>query len=320
MKNKKVKLGILVLAAVILFTATAFASTPGNEGYEALKQIMMDQQELKAICNATIDGSFQVQDNGRIIAEAVGKVKGNHEAGEASGNVTVKLMDKEQELSFFRSNGASYLVDETNARYYQLVNTTGEFDRSQRKISRGDFAGSHHMGKAGEALLDYFVGDLKSQFSLSNNVDGTRSITLDLNGNEIPAPINLLVGAAVENKNGYSDKQYESRMDPAQKEQLIEKLPFLKEFTVTEKDMPRLKTDVKLEGIFVKLIVDETNKVKSFEVKIKITGKDANGAAHEIIFLGSASISDLNNTTVDSFNPDGKSIETLDMKEFKDNQ
>lgn len=38
MKNKKVKLGVLVLAAVTLFTATAFAATSGNDGYETLKQ------------------------------------------------------------------------------------------------------------------------------------------------------------------------------------------------------------------------------------------------------------------------------------------
>jgi hypothetical protein len=319
MKNKKLKLGILILAAVTLFTATAFASAPVNEGYDTLKQIMMNQQDAKEYGIATVDGSFQISDNGKVIVEATGKVKGNHEVGEASGNVNIKFMDKAQELSFYKNKAAAYLVDETNSRYYQPVNMDKKINNRNEEYNRSDFAENHKMGSAGEALMDYFVGDLKSQFALSQNADGTRSIILDLDQNEIPTTINLLTAAAVENKGNSNDEDYKTRMTPAKKELLIEKLPFLKQFDGIENVMPRLETDVKLEGVYLKLSIDEKDHLKSFDVKFSITGKDANGASHDVTLSGSATVSDLNNTVVDSFNPDGKIIETIDMQEFEEN-
>jgi hypothetical protein len=319
MNNKKVKLGVLILAAVTVFTATAFASTStySNGGYEVLKQVMKSSQEVKHSSNTSFNGSFQMLDNGKVIAEMTGDVKEGLEGKEASGNMQIKLMGKEQDLSFFKSGEASYLVDKTNEKYYQMINMTEDTDKRHKQFRREDAAGQHQMGKSSEALMDYLMGDLKSQFELSQNADGTKSITLDLNQNEIPVPISLLVGIAAENNRDCSNAEYEEGMDLAQKELLMEKLPFLKEFSELEKDMPKLKQDVKLTGIFLKLDVDQNDQIKSFDVKINTTGKDVNGTYHEESFVGSSSVNDINNTSVDTFSPDGKNIETIDAKDFK---
>ncbi|MBC7958828.1 MAG: hypothetical protein H7X94_03075 [Vallitaleaceae bacterium] len=318
MKNKKVRMGVLVLAAVTVFTATAFASTStyNNGGYEALKQIMKNSEETKHLSSTSFNGTFQMSDNGKVIAEVTGDVKENLEGKEASGNVQIKLMGKEQDLSFFKSGEESYLVDKTNAKYYQLVNMTKDTDEKHKAINREEAMGEQHMGKTGEALMDYLMGDLKSQFELTQNADGTKSITVDLNENEIPVPMNLLVGIAAENDSNSSNMDYEDGMDLAKKELLMGKMPFLKEFYELGKDMPKLKQDVKLTGISLKLNVDENDKIKSFDVKISTTGKDANGTYHEVSFSGSSFINDINSISVDTFSPDGKSIETIDAKDF----
>jgi len=318
MKNKKVKLGVLVLAAVTVFTATAFASTStyNNGGYEALKQIMKSSHETKHLSNTSFGGTFQMSDNGKIIAEMTGEVKENLEGKEANGNVKIKLMGKEQDLSFFKSGETSYLVDKTNAKYYQLVNMTKDTDEKHRAFDREEAMGEQHMGKTGEALMDYLMGDLKSQFELNQNADGSKSITVDLNENEIPVPINLLVGIATENNINHSNIDYEDGMDLAQKELLMGKMPFLKEFSELGKNMPKLKQDVKLTGILLKLNVDGNDQIKSFDVKISTTGIDSKGTYHEVSFSGSSSINDINNTSVDTFNPDGKNIETIDAEDF----
>lgn len=318
MKSKNVRLGILVIAAVALFTATAFAAAPTNEGYEALKQIMKDSQATVAFDNATFDGSFQVSDNGKVIAEITGKVKGNHEGNQASGNLQVNMMGKVQDLSFYKSSEAAYLVDKNNLKYYQFTNMNEEMDRKNEYYSREDYSGGHRMGNTAEALMDYFVGDLKSQFELSGNADGSKSITLDLNQNEIPVPLNLMVGLAVENKSNDYNSQFESRMDPLKKAQLIEKLPFLENFSGMKNIMPELKEDVKLTGLFTKLNFDADNKIQSIDFKMNISGKDENGTIHEIIFSGSAAINDINSTTIDTFDPAGKNIEIIDCREFQD--
>ncbi len=322
MQNKKVKLGALVLAAVTLFTATAFASasTYNNGGYEALKEIMKSSQETKHLSSTSFNGTFKMSDNGKVIAEMTGDVKENHDDKEANGNVRIKLMGKEQDLSFYKSGEASYLVDQTNDKYYQLVNMTQDTDKKHKEINRKESMEEQHMGKAGEALMDYLVGDLKSQFELTQNADGTKSITVDLDENEIPVPMNLLVGIAAENNSNCSKKEYEDGMDIAQKELMFKKMPFLEQYSELGKDMPKLKQDVKLTGLFLKLNVDENNQIKAFDVKIATTGKDANGTFHEVSFLGSSSINDTNSTSVDTFSPDGKSIEIIDAKDFNRNE
>lgn len=318
MKNKKIKLGALVLAAVTLFTATAFASasTHSNGGYEALKEIMKSSQETKHLSSTSFNGTFKMSDNGKVIAEMTGKVKENYEGKEVNGNVQIKLMDKEQDLSFYKSGEASYLVDQTNDKYYQLVNMTQDKDKKHKEINREKRMEDQQMGKAGEALMDYLMGDLKSQFELTQNADGTKSITVDLDENEIPVPMNLLVGIAAESNRHCSNIECDDGMDLAQKELMKEKMPFLKEFSELGKNMPKLEQDVKLTGLFVKLNVDENNQIKAFDVKIATEGKDANGTSHEVSFLGSSSINDINSTSVDTFSPAGKSIETIDARDF----
>ena len=316
MKNKKVKLGIIVMAAVTLFTATAFAANSNNGGYEVFKEVMKSSQETKHFANASFDGAFKMIDNGKEISEITGEVKGTREDKEASGNVQFKLMGKEQDLSFYRSGETSYLVDQTNAKYYQLVNIDKDQYKKHKAIENNDGYENHQMGKTGEAFMDYFVGDLKYQFELSENTDGTKSITLDLDQNEIPVPINLLMGIAADGSDR-SDVDCEDGMDLAQKELLMGKMPFLKIFSDLGKDIPKLKEDIKLTGIVLKLNVDENNQIKSFDAKINTTGKDANGEYHEISLLGSLNIKDINSTTVDKFSPDGKSIETIDAEDFK---
>lgn len=316
MKNKKVKLGILLMAAVTLFTATAFAANTNNGGYEEFKQIMKSSQDTKHLSSTSLNGTFQMIDNGKLIAEMTGEVKENQEGKEASGNVQIKLMGKEQDISFFKSGEASYLVDKTNDKYYQLVNMTQDIDEKRKVTNKEDGAVEHQMGKTGEALMDYLMGDLKSQFELTQNADGTKSITVDLNQNEIPVPLNLLVGIAAENDSNCSNADYEYGMDSVQKELMLIKLPFLKDFSELGKDMPKLKQDVKLTRIILKLNADKNNQIKSFDVKINSTGKDANGTYHEVSFLGSSSVNDISNIAVDTFSPDGKNIETLDAEDF----
>jgi hypothetical protein len=310
MINKKLKLGVLVLAAVTVFTATAFAanSNISNGGYDEFKQIMKNSQQVKQASNANLNGAFTITDNGKVIAEMKGDVKGNCEGEKANGNVQIKLMGKEQDLSFYKNGEDSYLVDKTNDKSYQLINMNKDKDHKVSKRHREVRAEKPQMGKASEALMDYLVGDLKSQFELTQNNDGTKSITLDLDQNEIPVPLNLLVVVAAENRD-CSNAQYENGMDTA-------KLPFLKEFSDLGKDLPKLKQDVKLTGFILKLNVDEKDQIKSFDVKISTTGNDVNGTYHELTFSSSTSISDINNTSVDTFNPNGKTIETIDAKDF----
>lgn len=317
MKNKKVKLGVLVMAAVTLFTATAFAANTGNEGYEALKEIMKDSKRTEALTSASLNGSFQVSDNGTIITAFTGKVKANHEEDQISGDVQIDLKGKKQDLSFFHKDDEVYLSDNTNTKYYKLENVKKDHEKRRADYNREEYAGHDEMGTTEEALLDYFVGDLKSQFELTKNGDGSKTITMDLDQNEVPAAFNLLMAAAVGNEDEAS-RHNKSEMSDEEKQLLVEKLPFMKDLIEADKDLlPVLKQNVKITALLVKFNVDSENQIKSFETKLSISGSDANGVYHEVSFQGAVTISDINITKVEQFDRNGKNIEIINAEEFK---
>ncbi len=317
MKNKKVKLGILVMAAVTLFTATALAGTTENEGYTALKEIMKDSKRTEALTSASFNGSFQVSDNGKIITAFTGKVNANRPDEQSSGNVQIDLNGKKQELSFFQKDEEVYLSDNTNTKYYKLENAERGYDKRHDEYNSKEYSGHDEMGATEEALLDLFVGDLKSQFELRKNGDGSRTITIDLDKNEIPAAFNLITAAAVSNEDQESGHD-KSKMSDEEKKLLVEKLPFMKELIEADEDLlPVLKQNVKITTLLVKFNVDSENQLKSFETKLSISGSDAKGVYHELAFQGEVTISDINNTKVEQFDQNGKNIEIINAEDFK---
>ncbi len=319
MKNKKVKLGVLVMAAVTLFTATAFAANTGNGGYEALKEILKDSKRTEAHTNASIDGSFQVSDNGKIITAFIGRVKANHEKDQISGDVQIDLKGIKQDLSLYHKDDEVYLSDNANSKYYKLENVKKEHGKRHADYNSEEYAGHDEMGATEEALLDYFVGDLKSQFELTKNGDGSKTITMDLDQNEVPAALNLLTAAAVSDEDKAS-RHNKSEMSDKEKQLLVEKLPFMKDLIEADKDLlPVLKQNVKITALLVKFDVDSENQVKSFETKLSISGSDADGVYHEVAFQGAVTVSDINNTQVEQFDQNGKNIEIINAEDFKCN-
>ncbi len=318
MKNKKVKLGLLVMAAVTLFTATAFAATTtGNEGYAALKEIMKDSKRSEALTSASFSGSFQVSDNGKIITAFTGKVNANRPEEQSSGNVQIDLKGKKQELSFFQKGEEVYLADNANTKYYKLENVERGHEKRRPDYNREEYSHDDEMGTAEEAILDLFVGDLKSQFELTRNGDGSKTISIDLDQNEIPAAFNLLTAAAVSDQDQAS-RHNKSEMSDEEKQLLVEKLPFMKDLIEADKDLlPALKQNVKITALVVKLNVDSDSQMKSFETKLSISGTDAAGIYHEVAFQGTVSVSDINNTKVEQFDQNGKNIEIINAKDLK---
>jgi len=317
MKNKKLKLGALVMAAVTLFTATAFAAGTGEDGYTALKEVMKDSQKIEVATSASFNGSFQVTDNGKTVSLLTGKVNVNRPDKESSGNVQIDQKGKKQELSFYQKDDEVFLFDNTNGKYYKVENVEKDNNRQSYYYNREEYPGDREMDATQEALLDLIVGDLKSQFELSKNGDGSRTITLDLDENEIPTACNLLL-AAVAGNDDQACRQNESQMGDKEKQLLIEKLPFMKDFMEADKEkLPVLKQNVKINAFLIKLDVDSENQLKSIETKLSISGSDANGTYHEISFQGAITISDINNTKVEKFELNGKDIEVINADELK---
>lgn len=185
----------------------------------------------------TADGTIKVQDAG--------------DEHSVSSDFDFTLMGVERSGSVYSSNDESiYLVDRTNDLHYQVINLDDEHASKHDDRQVEDFH-ERSMNKAEEALLDFIVGDLKDNFSVTNHVDGSKTIKVDISNEEIPLPLRLLMDvASTENS---KERAHSSEL-PTELERL-KQLPFFQGFEEIDLDeqLPELTEDVAIEHIQLQL-------------------------------------------------------------------
>lgn len=305
-------------AAVTLFTATAFAYTPNTEGYNAFKEVLKaNYMSGNTIESATINGNFTVKADGKTVlaTDGTAKVADTENGHIASSDFDFTLMGVERSGSLYSSGDDSmYMVDRTHDLNYQVINTDEENAGKHRKWhDKGDSQG-RSMSKAEEVLLDFIVGDLKNNFSVTNHADGSKTITADIDDKDIPLPIRLLMDVA-ESKDKMERKHAEEA--PAQWER-IKQLPFFQGLTDIDFDeqLPDLTEDFTIEHVTLQFTVDADNELQSVQGELEVSGKDEAGVAHTVEIEGAGDVSGINATVPDAYDPTGKNIEIIDAATF----
>jgi hypothetical protein len=295
-------------AAVTLFTATAFAYTPNTEGYNAFKEVLKaNQLSGKAFESATMNGNFTVTVDGKSVLAADGKMK---VADAEDGHIVSS--------GSLYSNGdeSIYMVDRTHDLHYQVINTNEENASKHRVRSHKDDFHDRSMSKAEEVLLDFMVGDLKDNFSVTNHADGSKTITADIDEKDIPLPIRLLMDVA--ESNDRIERKHTEEV-PAEWER-IKQLPFFKGLKDInfEEQMPELTKDFAIEHVMLQFTVNVDHELQSVQGELEVSGKDEAGVAHTVEIEGAGDVSGINATTPDVYDPAGKNIEIIDAATFDD--
>lgn len=312
-KSKIIMIGA-ALAAMTLFTATAFAYTPNTEGYDAFKAVLKSNPTSgAAIESSTVNGNFSVTVDGKTVLKADGLAKMGEAGGEhnVSGDLGFTLMGIERNASLY-SNGDDkvYLVDRTHDLHYQVINLNDEHAGEYREWSGEEDFQDRPMNKAEEALLDFMVGDLKDNFSVANQADGSKTITVDISKEDIPLPIRLLMDAA-----SAEERVGRAHAPAAHTEwEQIRQLPFFQgiEGIDLEAQLPELTEDVAIEHVRLQMTVDANNEVQGVQGELEVSGKDEAGVTHRVEMEGAGDLSGFNATTPDAYDPAGKSVEMID--------
>lgn len=313
-KSKMLMIGAIV-AAVSLFTVTAFASTPNTTGYKAFKEMLKaNPMSGKTIQSATANGSFTVKVDGETVLEAGGVMKVEN-AGGASGDFDITLMGVERSGSVYSSgDNTVYFVDQTHDLHYQVINLGDEqVGKRNKKTDEADF---HHrpMNKAEEAFLDFMVGNLKDNFSVTNHSNGSRTIMLNVSKEEIPLPLRLLVDVA-----SSADKNERSHTEevPAEWDRL-QQLPFFQGLAGTDlpEQLPKLTKDVVIEHVRLQLTVDANSRLQGVQGQLEVSGKDEAGVTHRVEMAGAGNVSGINTTTPDLYDSADKFVEIIDAAAF----
>ena len=283
MKSKKIKtIMITALTGCALLSVTVVASASVASGYETYKSAA---KNLAVTSNATCSTSFEVKDNGTtdISGTSVEKLDGTNN----SSITNIKIGDVTKETETSRIDGKTIVKDGEN--YYSR---DGKVNEKNNRIEK-KFDASSSRAKLGEMVLDTLVGDVKNQFV----VDGD-TISVNLEGAQIPELAKLAISAAAEEQNNKKDNNKVEAGKDGLKDAL-NSIPNLKNI-----DVKSLSMTAKVDG--------STLTDNSF--KIVITGDDESGVSHEVEVSVDAAISGVNSTKADSIDTTGKQVQTMQNK------
>lgn len=317
--NKKLLVAGSLVAATALFTVAAFAAPSSYTGYEALKEVLKSNQAShNMIKNGTFTGEYSLSDNDKVIFELAGSAAFNEDGKQGSGHFEVEADQLKRAANFYANDKEVYFEDLTNGLNYKVLNS--ESSDLENRYSHYDNASDHEFDATGEAFMDFMMGDLKSQVQYQKQDDGSKNFTLDLDQNEIPVIVQTLASAAITDSNKKSTHfDSDTEKHEAALAQM-KKIPFFNGFEnlQAQGDLSKLLTsNIVIRQMAFQLSVDANNELKGMSVSFSVSGLDQSGKEHVVVMTGHGDVSKINESTVKTFNPEGKQVEIIDPSKFE---
>lgn len=289
MNRKRLKTIVATAAAgclLLTMSVTAFASS--GSGYESYKNAV---ESTILAQNATVDAQFEVKDNGLVILSGSSNVKLDNENSSSQTTLTADGVTKTFAASRDETTGT--FVSRVDDKYYMMQKDNEKQDADQEENDK--LTASSSTVKLAEMLADTLAGDVKNQF-----VKDGQTVSLNLQGSQIPELAKLAVSAAAEN-NGRIEKEHNGdSADAASLKTLMDQIPKLS------------NTDVK--SVSMTATVDG-NLLKNNVATVVITGTDTSGSTHELSIMIKGDISNVGNTKIDTIDTTGKNVTTISRNE-----
>ena len=265
---------------LLSIAATTFANT--GSGYTDYKAAVEATLLAK---NATVAAQYEVTDKGAIILSGNSTQKLNNKDKSSKTSITVGGITKAFESSAV--NGS--FITEADGQYFSTNKGAEKPDTDKRE----NLTSSSSTVKLAEMLADTLVGDVKNQF-----VENGQTISVNLEGAQIPELVRLALSTAAENSNHMGASKDNAKQDPNESMK-----PMMD-------NMPKL-TNIDVKSIAMTATVDGTT-LKDNDFTVAITGTDANGASHDMTLKITAKITDVGSTKVDAIDTTGKDVKTID--------
>jgi hypothetical protein len=284
MKKTTAMVTSLIVGGTLLL-GTAIVNASQLSGYEAYKAAVLQTKDLK---DGTANLRVSVTDNGKELASASSNVK---------LDLNSKVMSSKTTLS--SNAGAttfeSYIQDGKSISKSSLSDVYNVRQGKKNDLNKEAGAINPQVVKSVEAVVDALVGNMKDGFTVADNGDGTKKITVNLNEGQVTPLINAVTSMAV---TAGSNARFHNKD--------------AKEINIKDV-VPKLQSDVKISAISSTADVDKDNVLKDQDVTVTITGKDDQGALHSIVISAHIDFSNINSTTPDKVDLTGKQIITVPL-------
>ena len=259
-------------------SATTFANTGSGYGdYKAAVEATMLAK------NATVVTQYEVTDQGAIILSGTSTQKLDNKDKSSQTSVTVGGVTKAFETSAVNGN----VITEADGKYFSTTKGNGTSNAQRENLTA-----SSSTVKLAEMLADTLVGDVKNQF-----VENGQTISVNLQGAQIPELAQLALSAAAENSNHTGAYKNSAKQGPAESMK-----PMMDQ-------MPKL-TNINVTSLAMTATVDGTT-LKDNDFTVAITGNDATGVAHEITIKLNANITDVGSTKIEAIDTTGQQVSTI---------
>jgi len=282
MKKKGFKtMAVTAVTGCILLSLSAATFANSGSGYADYKAAVETTLLAK---NATVAAQYEVTDQGSIILSGNSTQKLDNKDRSSQTSVTVGGVTK----AFATSAVNGTVITEADGKYYSSTKGNGKFDGDHR----ADLSASSSTVKLAEMLADTLVGDVKNQF-----VENGQTISVNLEGAQIPELARLALSAAAENSNHSGDFKNSGKQGPGESMK-----PMMDQ-------MPKL-TNIDVKSLAMTATVDGTT-LKDNDFTVVLTGNDLSGVAHEITVKLSAKITDVGSTKIEAIDTNGQQVNTI---------
>lgn len=299
MNKKRIMVLVSMALGALLIFGVAFANGASSSGYDTYKTAF---KNTRAANSLTAQVTATIRDNGNPVVNGNGGIKANLKDESMSGSASCTAADKNYTAEVYSQKGQT--VTKTSDSDVYNVMQRPERCEDNAKV-KGDQQFEEKYAKDIENVIDTFLGNIKDNVVVSDNSDGTKDVSLQLSGNQIPATFNALASLAIKNEEHHGmDRKAE--LSPIA--------------TAIKAQVPQLVDDITIGNVDIKALIDDQNLIKSQQMNISISGKDAQGVAHNLLVTVKVDITNVNNTTPDSIDLTGKQVKTLQghHREFND--
>lgn len=289
--------GAVILCGAVMFTSAFSALANSTAGYEALKSALKKSEQVKSM---TTNAEFSVSDNDKPVVRIQAKIKSNNKEDSGSAEVTVKHNGDTRSFDIYKNEDQTVIKASDSDTYYVLSEDEKKFARREQRHHSDDPA----MAEEAERIVDALVGHYQSYFELEKQSDGTKVVELSLRKEEIPVVINAIGSAIIR-------KAFSHRADKSTDRDAMHHL-----FEGFRHDaFPELTSDIGMSNIHLEAVIGSGEQIEATRLLLQANGKDANGATHQVEFAINLSFSDLNQTSIDTIQLDGKKVESISHEE-----
>ncbi|MCB2311271.1 hypothetical protein LGL55_08395 [Clostridium tagluense] len=283
MKLNKTTTTIISFAlGTVMFTTTAIAQVLSKSGYDQLKDSVKYTAEncTTKLSSYTMDTSVSLKDNGTVIysENSLNKVDVSNGTEESVSN-RVEGSTKSGNYNYFDKKGSISKYNEEN-----VYHTTEYTSPRESGASKNPF--KEQRADDMEKIADALVGNLKDAVVVTENSDGTKTLSGSLSEAQIPALVNAVV--SFQSKNEFGNRSNNPNDDS---------------------NMPKITKDVFVKEVKGNMVTTKEGFIQNVLGSGVISGKDDSGKDHKLTFELLVKMTGINSTKVSKPDLTGKKVE-----------